>query len=982
MIRTLQLTLCCMLLCTFSVKAQVFIDQFANDKADNVFYSKGYTGEEKANTWIIKGDGTAGQYDPFGYELSDATGKKLTVDVSGNNKIYLRVKASKLGTVLRMDLKDSLGKVTTANAITKTLINDFADLEFDFTGAYSDGGYGGTTCTSGPCPVNPKKIVQVQFFVNPGVGGFNGTVTIDYISVGKAPAGVVVSKVWQDQFLDTVSLRYMNQTKGYVNTVKDSVWTITANGTNGAYDNVNILMYNPATKEPTDVSLKDANDKIYVRMKASVPGVAFRVDAQDINGYVTTAGSITKLISQEWATYEYNFNGSYSDLAYGGTGCNAPGPCAVNSERINNLIMFINPGTENYGGKVFIDYISFGTKLEGGEEEEKVSVYGDHFNREPSNASTSGAYDLSIVGSSLKIVGKGGDAPYSSVVYKLYNVKGDQMPTTVNMSKNNLLYVRAKANAATPTLMRVDIQDSLGYVSSKASFTKLLTNEFVVYEIDFGGNYIDAGYGGVCTAGPCTIDAKKISSLQFFPNPADGNFKGEIEIDYVSFGAPLGEDVFRYVDQFEDGDKTKISEVAGLTVTEKDKTMIITGNGTAGAYAAMSYKPHNATTKEDLTLDVTSNNKVYVKVKSTTPVSLRLDLLDEKGFLTTAPSVEKKVEAGYKILEFDFTGTYKDGGYGGTACSAGPCPVDGKKIVGFLLYLDPATGKYKGDLTIDWISTIDPIETIVPVDATPEGVLNYSDDFSSTAKTSILKTDNLAATVAGGVIKIVGNGNSGQYEPLVYRTAGAAGDSIWVNAAANSDDIYVRAKSTVDVELRIDAQDHKKFLTSLAGITNKITKDFQVYKYNFSGKYKDGGYGGTPCTAGPCDVDSKRIEFLQLYIAPGVGKYNGTLELDWISFGKALIVSVTDLNLLSSGKVYPNPASNEMYLEVNAIQSGNAVATITDIAGRTLSTQDLGGIASGNNTKTLNIQNLAKGMYVLSVAIDSKRAMNVKFVVN
>ncbi len=964
----------------FIMNAQaVYIDQFNDGKLDNVYYGSNYTGEESGDEWTITGNGSTGAYELFGYQPTDANGAKLTLDITKNNKVYVRCKASNLGTQLRMDIKDSKGYVTTLPGFTKTLVSEYVVFEFDFTDNYKDGGYGGTACSAGPCPVDGTSITDFQFYVSPGAGSFGGIIKIDFIAVGEAPGVGPVSSVFQDQFDSENSLTYFmgSTTPGLVNSIANSTWTITGDGSGGAYNPLYYIINNPKTLDTIDVSVTDAQDKIYVRMKASVPGTTFRLDLQDINGFITTAGSITKVVTTEYKTYEYNFNGSYSDLAYGGTACTV-GPCPVDPTRIASMVMFVNPGTGAYAGTIDIDYISFGTPLEVDPNAGSKLVYGDHFSKASSFVSTTSSMQLSYEASKLKIKATGGDGPYANVFYKLNDLKKENTPISVDITGNHKMFIKVRCNTPN-TLLRIDLADSLGYNTTKASFSRILDSEFKVIELNFESAYEDAGYGGTpCTAGPCPVNGKEISAVLLYPNPADGGFTGDIEIDYISFGAPMGEDVFKYFDQFEDGDKSKWSEVGGFTVEEKNKELVIKGDGTAGAYSAFYYQPHNIDTKENYILDVTSNNKIYARVKSSVAgVPMRIDLVDEGGYITTVPSIARNMTSDYSVLEFDFKDAYNDGAYGGTPCTAGPCAVDGTKIKAFLVYIDPANGKFNGTVTMDWISTIDPLEVVV--EEGPEGVTSYSDDFPESAAAYISKTGGLDTKVEGGIFSVKGDGTSGAYAPINYRIHKGA-DSL-VNVAATNNRLFVKAKSSVAVDLRVDLQDNKGYLTSLAGLTNKVTTDFTVLEYGFAGKYSDGGYGGTPCTAGPCKVDEKRIKNLQFYIAPGTGAYAGNLDIDWISFGDPLTVDVTDIDLVESGKVYPNPVINEMYLEINSKQSGAGVAAITDIAGRVVMVQDLGNISQGNNSFRISTSGLNKGLYLMNVTLDKKKAFNVKVIV-
>lgn len=965
---------------TSMVSAQVYLDEFDDGDQSNVFYNTGYSGSEADGEWTISGDGTGGPWEIFGYNVVDETGAETTVDITGNNKVYVRAKAGSLGTQLRMDVIDADGFATTIAGLTKTLVNDYVVFEFDFTANYDDGGFGGTACDAGsaPCPVDGSRIANFYFYVNPGQGSWVGNVVIDFIAVGEEPNVGVTSNVWQDHFDNIESLGYMGSSTTLVNTVANSVWTITGDGTNGPWDPVFMFPGNPETGDTIDISVVEGDDKVFIRMRTGVPGTSIRLDLQDINDMATTAGSITKLITEEWETYEFNYAGSYQDLAYGGTGCTV-GPCPVDGERISNLILFVNPGIEAFAGQVEIDYISVGTALEEEDPDANVLVYGDHFGADNGFTGTSASFEVSIANSTMSIKGNGIDPPFAAVAYTCHDENG---AIEVNATNNNKVFIKARSTEAN-TRLRVDLQDVDGFVTTQPSFTRVLDTEYSVVELDFSSAYIDAGYGGTsCDTGPCPVNAEAISSLLLYPNPADGMFDGTIDIDYISFGAPMGEDVIRYNDHFDNEDRTAWGDAGGFTVEETGTELIITGDGSAGPYAAFNYIAHDQTTGDQLTLDLTSNNKLYLKVKSTVDgTPLRIDLQDMPGFATTEPATIRMIGTEYSVLEFDYTGTYSDGGYGGTACDTGPCAVDGTTIQRFLVYIDPDNGGFDGTVTIDWISTIDALETIT-VDPGPLGIDDYADEFEDNLLDFTNGESGLTTVAEDGLLKVIGDGTSGAFTPVVYEMHQGT-DSVIVNVAGNDNLLYIRARSTVaDLPLRVDLQDQVGFLTSQAGLQNLVGTEFSTLEYNYSGAYVDGGFGGTPCAQGPCVVDGERVKFLQYYINPGIGAFDGELHIDWISVGEPLMVNVIDQELVSGGKIYPNPASQEAYIEIDSRVAGTLKVSIVDVNGQFISSQNVGNIVPGNNSVKLSLDNLATGMYFLNISIDNQAAFYSKLFID
>lgn len=966
--------------------SQVYIDNF-DAALSNVAFGQGLSGSTADGEWTITGDGTSGQWEVFTYTPTDADGNAITLDMTENNKVFLGLKASNLGTQFRMDVQDAAGYATTLAGITKTLVSDYSTFEYDYSGNYSDGGYGGTSCDSGsaPCPVDGTQIAQFVFYINPGQGAFSGSVVMDFLSVGDEPTPPLMSDVWQDHFDNPNTLTFMSMNDGFQNIVEDSKWIIRADGTNATWTNVNMLFNNPATGDTIDVSTADGDDKLYVRMRTSTPLTTVRIDLQDINDMATTLGSVTNPITDEWATYEFNYSTGYQDLAYGGTGCAGPDPCPVDPNRIANLILFVNPGSEAFVGDVEIEYMSIGTPLEASEEEEGVLEYGDHFSSDRGAAVTEGLFDLSYGESALSISSAGGAAPYSSISYNPIDDVGGNV--LVNNTANNLVYIRAKADADN-TLLRLDLVDSTGYVTTEPSFTVPLSSEYEVFKLNFTGRYIDKGYGGsACETGmgDCLVDPTAIDQVLLYPNPADGGFAGKIDIDYISFGAPMGDDFFMYSDHFDNEDRSQWSDADGFTVEETGTELIITGDGSAGPYAAFNFTPHDTETGNAYVLDVTSNNKVYIKAKSTVDAPLRIDLLDAEGYATTAPSVAASVGAEYTVLEYDFSGTYMDGGYGGTSCdgASAPCPVDGTQVASFLVYIDPDNGGYNGTMTIDWISIIEPLEAINTNEG-PKGIDDYVDEFSEGNTDNVEGQDGLTLAAEEDLLKIIGDGTSGAYSPVGYNLHDNDG-SVIVNLVGNDDKIFIRARSTVDgLPLRVDLQDNQNYHTSLAGLQQLMTTDFQVYEYNFAGNYQDGGYGGTACDpgTGPCPVDGERVDFLQMYLDPGVGAFNGELHIDWISFGEPLMVNVVDPQVGQSITIYPNPTKGQLNLDLATSIGGKVKTDIVDVNGRLVHSEILGQANQGNSSLKLDVSHLNPGMYILNISIDNQRAFYSKFFID
>ena len=185
-----------------------------------------------------------------------------------------------------MDVQDADGFVTSIAGLTRTMTTDFNVLEFDFSGTFQDGGFGGTPCNSdtAPCTVDGTRIAQLVFFTDPGVGGFNGSVVFDYISFGSEVTAEAMSDVFQDHFdqSDSTITSFGFVGGGYSLSTTDSEVIISGDGTTTMWDPLSLLMRNQNTFEPIDIDVS-GNNRMFVRMRSTIPGTAVRIDVQAVS---------------------------------------------------------------------------------------------------------------------------------------------------------------------------------------------------------------------------------------------------------------------------------------------------------------------------------------------------------------------------------------------------------------------------------------------------------------------------------------------------------------------------------------------------------------------------------------------------------------------------------------------------------------------------------------------------------------------------
>lgn len=967
--------------------AQVYVDNFDNDDPANTGGSAVFTSSESNGEWTIDATNT-GAFDAFTYEMHDqGAGTPIVVDATGNNKVFVRAKASSVGTQLRMDIQDADGFMTTNAGLTKTLTTDYMDLEFDFSGLYEDGGYGGTACdaNTAPCPVDGSRSVRLVFYVDPGAGGFNGSIVIDYVAFGEEPSSVIVSDVFQNHFDDPNSLNGVNSgSTGWTFSQSGSEMVISGDGTLGQYDAIGALIINQTTWDTIDIDVT-GNNKVFVKIKSSVPNTAFRIDLQDIDGFATTQGSITKLVGTDYTVLEYDFTGVYADLGYGGTPCTSDtAPCPVDGTRISNLVIFIDPGVGEFLGDVTIDYISFGTSLEPAGSGPQL-VYEDRFNDETvTQTAESAGFTLAEEGSDLLIMGDGSASPYAAISYILHD-QDDATDVVVDMTPaKNKVILKAKVDAGMVPL-RVDVVDTTGLTSSFTALTKTLTEDYTILEFDFTGA-TDGGYGGTpcdSTTAPCFVDLTAINQVLIYPDAVQGGFNRTISIDYLSIGTPLGPDtgsggprgVVNYNDQMDDNTSLFISDVGGLVSSFGNDTWTISGDGTNGMWGAVNYAIHNDIGEPIMSNAVGSENKLFIRAKASADTELRIDLQDNLAYVTNASASSVMLSSDYVVYEINYEGKYLDGGFGGSPCTSdtAPCPVDGERVVNLQFFVLPGVGGFSGSVDIDWISFGKSL------DAVPAGMVNYQDEISESTVGFITDQTGLTSTT-NDTWTVTGDGTGGPWNSIAYSFYNNAGDQILANSIGSNDKLFIRAKSSIDVDLRIDLEDAGGYFTNLNPITQTIGTDYEIYEFDFSNSYQDGGFGG-PCdpSSAPCPVDGERITSLGLFFAPGVGLYDGTFDLDWLAFGSPLS-GVTDVTRLNSMRGFPNPVSNELNLEFDLVDAAAVQLVVYNMLGAKVQVQDTGDRVAGMTYESINISNLPNGIYTVQILADNTAAGTLRII--
>ncbi len=161
-------------------------------------------------------------------------------------------------------------------------------------------------------------------------------------------------------------------------------------------------------------------------------------------------------------------------------------------------------------------------------------IYSDEFNNKIHKTGSSKSYTSSYENNHLSIKANGLAAPYHSISYTIHKGQNNH---SININTKPVLFLKARATGA-PKL-RIDLRDNNGYTTNLNAIEIDLESDYKVFTLDYTKKLKDGGYGGPCKVSPCIVDAKKIQALQLMVNASTGNYKGLIEIEWLSFGESL-----------------------------------------------------------------------------------------------------------------------------------------------------------------------------------------------------------------------------------------------------------------------------------------------------------------------------------------------------------------------------------------------------------------------------------------------------------
>ena len=141
----------------------------------------------------------------------------------------------------------------------------------------------------------------------------------------------------------------------------------------------------------------------------------------------------------------------------------------------------------------------------------------------------------------------------------------------------------------------------------------------------------------------------------------------------------------------------------------------IVGNGGGDNFENLVYQLNTGEDGDDdgnddpVSIDLSATNKIFIRAKSTSPVAMRVDVVDEAtDYSSNTPGLFRDVTAEYQTFEFDYSNalTFIDYSSGATTCTpaSGGCDVPADAIDQLWFYLNPGSGSFDGTLTIDYIA--------------------------------------------------------------------------------------------------------------------------------------------------------------------------------------------------------------------------------------------------------------------------------------
>lgn len=277
-------------------------------------------------------------------------GAENTVDIGESTKLYIRAR-SENATEIRIDLSDGEHASDGANGkLTKSLPADLTDwtiLEYEFSATLIQASN-----------IDPQGISEINIFPNPSEDGLISNLYIDYLSLGAPPENYEATcrsdidrdgcaLMYEDYFDDQKKVLFTGQALEAVDTLVSGCGELVLSMKTGeTFASDASLFYE--FPQPIDFT---QNPLVVLRLR-SADRMELRIDLTDgtkpTNG---TNGKITRTVPgnrQKWSEVYFEFpQDAFAENN-------------VDSTAITGFGLFLNPGTINFPGTLYLDVLAAG----------------------------------------------------------------------------------------------------------------------------------------------------------------------------------------------------------------------------------------------------------------------------------------------------------------------------------------------------------------------------------------------------------------------------------------------------------------------------------------------------------------------------------------------------------------------------------------------------------------------------------------------
>ena len=473
----------------------------------------------------VKANGVGPAYEAFGIpidqmDFSKAPFLKITMKVEEGTTSF---------PTLRIDLVDSKGIQT--NASPASAVIDSAGYKIfiydyfkKFKQTYPDNS-----------DVNPKQIVAIQAFVNPGGKAWSGSFYIDDISTTSNPdgSGALPTNYVLDDFSGAVDLWWP---------CKPEKVSISKYDSDKLKVHINDGQWDCFGKIFGEV---DITETPIIRIRARAVTETGMTKSNIMARFIDVNENPTDLIDgknmRDFEIGGADFKEYYSIFKTESSNDLQSSAGAFDPTRVNRVIFFVNMNQEaNFTGDVIVDEVAFVKELPAEVGEVMNNKWGavpgmspewtkgksagilSDFNSISNWSSESNGITLSQGTSSIKLISDVKGSDWASVIG---SVDG------LNLYDNNYVKIRVKSNGSIDPTLRFTFLDNLGSESNARPQEIKVTSDgkYNEYYIKLFNSCYQR------TPSLKVVNMQNVQKVRVYLSPDLGNFKGTIEIDEISY---------------------------------------------------------------------------------------------------------------------------------------------------------------------------------------------------------------------------------------------------------------------------------------------------------------------------------------------------------------------------------------------------------------------------------------------------------------